>query len=274
MPSQMIRNGDAIQLNYGGFVPLSTVDWRGRAVCTVFFRGCPLRCSYCQNAAIFDGEDKRDTDEVITLIKGSRLAVSGVVFSGGEPTMQKDALLTLARAAKGLGLACGLQTNGIFPGTIEALLKERLVDKIAIDYKTQWEGFSCVENGTGESGTNYRKNAGRSIKIAGKAFREKTLPELEIVVTVFYENVKYLQEISYMVADLPLVLQQGEHKIPMVPGGAANISEYIARKWDTIEQYTPMTLPEIQKIADGLKRDVRIRTRETGEITYLRKYLL
>jgi len=270
----MIHNGDAIRLNYGGFVPLSTVDWRGRAVCTVFFRGCPLRCSYCQNAAIFDGKDERDTDEIIALIKGSRLAVSGVVFSGGEPTMQKDALLTLARAAKGLGLATGLQTNGIFPATIEALLKERLVDKIAIDYKTQWEGFSCVENGVGESGTNYRKNARESIEIAGKAFREKTLPELEIVVTVFYENVKYLQEISYMVADLPLVLQQGEHKIPMVPGGAANISEYIARKWDTIEQYTPMTLKEIKKIADGLKRDVRIRTRETGEITYLRKYLL
>ena len=60
----------------------------------------------------------------------------------------------------------------------------------------------------------------------------------------------------------------------MVPGGAANISAYISQQWDTIEQYTPMTLAEIKKIADGLKRDVRIRTRETGEITYSRKYLL
>ena len=274
MPSQMIRNGDAIQLNFGGFIPLSTVDWRGRAVCTVFFRGCPLRCSYCQNAAIFDGEDERDTDEIVALIKGSKLAVSGVVFSGGEPTMQKDALLTLARAAKGLGLATGIQTNGIFPATIEALVKERLVDRIAIDYKTRWEGFSCAGDGSEQSGQDYRKNVRQSIKIAGDAFREKTLPELEIVVTVFYENVKYLQEISKTAGDIPLVLQQGEHKIPMVPGGATNISAYISQKLDTIEQYTPMTLAEIKKIADGLKRDVRIRTRETGEITYSRKYLL
>ncbi|HET6580251.1 MAG TPA: ribonucleoside-triphosphate reductase activating protein, partial [Methanoregula sp.] len=32
-------------MNFGGFIPLSTIDWRGRAVCTVFFRGCPIRCS-------------------------------------------------------------------------------------------------------------------------------------------------------------------------------------------------------------------------------------
>jgi pyruvate formate lyase activating enzyme len=269
--SHISGKGDAIRLNFGGFVPLSTVDWRGRAVCTVFFRGCPLRCSYCQNAAIFEGEDYRDTDEVITLMKGSKLAISGVVFSGGEPALQKEALLVLARAAKALGLATGIQTNGAFPGTIRALIDEGLIDRIAIDYKTQWEGFSCAQDVTG---LNYKKNVRRSIDIAGNAFREKTLFELEIVVTVFYENAKYLQEISRNVADLPLVLQQGEHKIPMVPGGAANVSEYIAKKWDTIEQYTPMTLKEIQKIADGLKRDVRIRTRDGGEIPYNRRYLL
>ncbi len=270
----MIPNGDAIRLNYGGFIPLSTVDWRGRSVCTVFFRGCPLRCRYCQNAAILAGKDERDTDEIIALIGGTKLAASGVVFSGGEPTMQEDALLLLARASKGLGLAVGLQTNGIFPDTVEALVKERLVDKIAIDYKTQWEGFSCVGDDRGPSCPDYRKNVRRSIEIAAEAFRKKTLPEFEIVVTVFYENAKYLQEISRMFCDIPLVLQQGEHKIPMVPGGVANASAYLARKQDSIGQYTPLTLAEIQKIADGLKRDVRIRTREIGEIAYDRRYLL
>ena len=52
--------------------------------------------------------------------------------------MQKDALLFLARAAKKMGLAVGIQTNGLFPETLLALIKERLVDRIAIDYKTQW----------------------------------------------------------------------------------------------------------------------------------------
>ncbi|MGB8892179.1 MAG: anaerobic ribonucleoside-triphosphate reductase activating protein [Methanoregula sp.] len=272
----MIPNGDGIRVNFGGFIPLSTVDWRGRSVCTVFFRGCPLRCSYCQNSSIFDGEDYRRIEEIISLIKSSKLAVSGVIFSGGEPTMQKDPLLALARAAKSLGLATGIQTNGIFPDTIETLVNERVIDKIAIDYKTQWEGYSCVGNGSEPSLSNYRMNVLRSIEIAGKAYREKILPELEVVVTVFYENVKYLQEISKTIGDIPLVLQQGEHKMPMLKGGVTNTSSYITQtqKWNTIKQYTPMTLAEIQKIADGLKRDVRIRTRDIGEMTYTRKYLL
>jgi pyruvate formate lyase activating enzyme len=270
----MIRYGDGIRLNYGGFIPLSTVDWRGRSVCTVFFRGCPLRCSYCQNAAILAGKDLRDTDEIIDLIRGSKIAASGVVFSGGEPTMQKDALLVLARAAKKFGLAVGIQTNGLFPDTIDMLIREQLVDRIAIDYKTQWEGFTCAGEGAGLTSPNYKKNVQRSVEIAAAAFREKILHEFEIVVTVFYENAKYLQEISRMFGDIPLVLQQGEHKIPMVPGGVRNASAYLAEKQAGLGQYTPLTLAEIKTIADGLKRDVRIRTREIGEMAYNRRYLL
>ena len=50
------------------------------------------------------------------MIRGSLFAISGVVFSGGEPTLQKEALLSLARIAKGMGLAVGVQTNGVYPG--------------------------------------------------------------------------------------------------------------------------------------------------------------
>ena len=77
-----------------------------------------------------------------------------------------------------------------------------------------------------------------------------------------------------MALGLPLVLQQGEHKIPMAPGGISNVTAYIAGKRDTVGKYTPMTLAEIQKIAEGLKRDLRIRTRDIGEISYDRGYLL
>ncbi len=163
----MIHNGDAIQLNYGGFVPLSTVDWRGRSVCTVFFRGCPVRCTYCQNAAILAGKDFRGIDEIVGLIKESRLAVSGVVFSGGEPTMQKDALLALARAAQKLGFATGVQTNGVFPDTLEALIKDRLLDRVALDIKTRWARYNNLLGG------NYVKNVQRSLALCTEAHRKR-----------------------------------------------------------------------------------------------------
>jgi pyruvate formate lyase activating enzyme len=247
------------------------VDWRGRSACTVFFRGCPLRCSYCQNEAIQTGSDLRETSEIMDMIRTSSPFISSVVFSGGEPTLQKEALLELARFAKKLQLKVGLQTNGQFPATLEALIAGKLVDKIAIDYKTRWEGFSSV---TGDhsrvSGNTYRDTIKKSIDLCKKALREQDLAELEIVLTVFYENEEYIREIATRIGTIPLVLQQGEHKIGALQGTVSDIShgEYISKRKSLQELHPPLTLAEIQKIADELGRTVRIRTREIGEITY------
>ena len=264
-----------MQVNFGGFIPLSTVDWRGRAVCTVFLRGCPLRCSYCQNEAIQTGEDYRDLEEIVSMIRSSAPFISGVVFSGGEPTAQAEALTALAEHAKQLGLYVGIQTSGLFPETLATLIGKKLADRIAIDYKSRWEAFSGTENGSSLlPASGYQKNLNRSIEICTRAFREKTLPEFEVVVTVFYENEKYIKTIAEKIGDVPLVVQQGEHKIPMMPERILNMTEYIAKKQNQKEYYTPMTLAEITKIAGSLKRDVRIRTREVGEIACKRSYIL
>jgi pyruvate formate lyase activating enzyme len=205
------------------------------------------------------------------MIKTSSPFISGVVFSGGEPTLQKEALLELARFAKKLQLMVGLQTNGQFPATLEALIAEKLVDRIAIDYKTRWEGFSSM---TGDriaaSGENYQNTIKRSIALCKKALREQELSEFECVITVFYENEEYIKEIAAQIGTTPLVLQQGEHKIGALQETVSDIShgEYISKRKSLQELHPPLTLAEIKKIADELGRTVRIRTREVGEITY------
>jgi pyruvate formate lyase activating enzyme len=72
-----------LNVNYGGFVYVSTKDWPGRAVCTVFLRGCPLRCSYCHNAPLQTGTSDVDTGEIIQKIEDSLPLVSGMILSGG-----------------------------------------------------------------------------------------------------------------------------------------------------------------------------------------------
>jgi pyruvate formate lyase activating enzyme len=201
-------------VNFGGFVPISTIDWRGRAVCTIFLRGCPLRCSYCQNEAIQTGQDLRDIEEIREMVNGSAPFVSGIVISGGEPTLQGDAVVELSRHARTLGLKVGLQTNGLFPDTLDRLIRERLVDRVAIDYKTRWEGFSGLQGGYSTMpADNYEKCLRTSIALCKKASREDILEEFEIVITAFYENADYIKKISAEIGTTPLVLQQGEHKI-------------------------------------------------------------
>ena len=226
-------------MNFGGFVPLSTVDWRGRSVCTVFFRGCPVRCTYCQNSAILAGSDERDLDEITTMIRGSLLAISGVVFSGGEPTMQKDALIALAREAKGMGLAVGVQTNGVYPETLDALIREHIVDRVALDIKARWARYNNLLKG------NYVKNVQKSLALCREAHESDQLPEFEVVITLFRG---YDDEVSFIAGEVggtDLVLQQG-----------------------VTEKVSPLSEDEMKKIADTLVRGVRIRTREGGEIFY------
>lgn len=235
----------------------------------VFFRGCPIRCSYCQNEGILTGEDYRDTGEIEEMIRSSLPFISGVVFSGGEPTLQREALAVLARFAKKNGLAVGVQTNGMFPAALNQLIEERLVDKVALDFKSRFEGYS---GGRGRDSVfeNYERNAKKTFSLCRSAYAKDILGEFEVVITIFYENEEYIQKISNMIGNIPLVLQQGEHKVLRLAEMPADMTEgeYLERKRRLQEEYHPLTMDEIKRIAGTLGRKVRIRTREAGEIQY------
>lgn len=208
-------------------------------MCTIFFRGCPVRCAYCQNSAILSGKDLRDLDEVIEMIKGSLLAITGVVFSGGEPTMQKDALLSLAKSTKSLGLGVGIHTNGVYPDTLSALIENRLVDHVALDIKARWARYNNLLK------VNCVESVQKSLALCRDAHQNGSLPEFEVVITLFRGYDDEVPIIAQEAGDVDIVLQQG-----------------------VTENVLPLSEDEMKAIADGLLREVRIRTREGGEIVY------
>jgi len=140
-----IAEARAGELAIAGLVPLSTVDWPGRLVATVFCQGCPWRCDYCHNQAILDPRTPGAVPwaDVTDLLARRRGLLDGVVFSGGEATMQ-HALLPAVRAVREAGFAVGLHTGGAFPVRLRALLGvdesghrvgEALVDWVGFDVK-------------------------------------------------------------------------------------------------------------------------------------------
>ncbi|WFN34876.1 anaerobic ribonucleoside-triphosphate reductase activating protein [Methanogenium sp. S4BF] len=230
-----------MNINFGGFVPISTVDWRGRSVCTVFLRGCPVHCHYCHNPELQGGADLRTAEEILDLIQSSRMLISGVIFSGGEPTMQKDALIALAEGCRAMGLKVGVQTNGVFPETLEELVSRSLIDLVHLDLKTRWEHYPKLLKVKPEVTAKVQ----RSLAFCREAYQKGTLSEFQVVVTLFPGREDDVAYISREVPDVDFVLNQG------VSG-----------------ELTPLSFNELKGLADKIQRPVRIRTREDGEVTY------
>ena len=226
-------------VNFGGFIPISTVDWPGRAVCTVFLRGCPVRCDYCHNLHLQTGSDYRSTDEILDLIRSSKIAVSGVIFSGGEPTFQGEPLRELAVKSKNAGFLVGIHTNGVYPEVIRDLIRSRSLYRVALDIKARWNRYDNLFR------ERYAAAVKETLMVCKDAYNTGDLLEFQVVITLFrgYEDeVKY---ISRDTVGLDLVLQQGVHgEVP------------------------PLTSCELKEIADSLGRPVIIRTREDGEFYY------
>ncbi len=121
-------------LRVGGLVPLTTVDWPGALAAVVFCQGCPWRCPYCHNPHLLPARGARMVPwaEVRRLLERRRGLLDGVVFSGGEPTVQ-PALAAALDEVRGLGFRTGLHTAGPYPRRLAALLPR--LDWVALDVK-------------------------------------------------------------------------------------------------------------------------------------------
>jgi len=131
----------------GGFQPFTLSDFPGHVAAIVFTQGCTFRCPFCHNAGLLPTTAPLphgpDREQVLRFLAGRSGRLSGLVLSGGEPTLQPD-LAAFTRAARASALAIKLDTNGSRPDIIEALLAEGLVDYVAMDIKAPLEKYSLL----------------------------------------------------------------------------------------------------------------------------------
>ena len=89
-----------MKINVAGIVEESIVDGEGFRF-VVFCQGCPHHCVGCHNPSSWSFEEKEmvDADDIYQkMIKNPML--DGLTLSGGEPFMQVDALVELAKKVK------------------------------------------------------------------------------------------------------------------------------------------------------------------------------
>jgi pyruvate formate lyase activating enzyme len=119
-----------------GLRPCSFIDYPGRLAAVVFTHGCNLRCRYCHNPGLVAGPPPRrvEAGEVLSLLAARRGRLDGLVVTGGEPTLHPRLPRFLA-AVKEQGFLVKLDTNGTGPAALALLLRQGLVDFVAIDLK-------------------------------------------------------------------------------------------------------------------------------------------
>ena len=126
-----------VRLRVGGITDMSTVDWYGNVSLIVFCAGCNYRCPYCQNSALISLDSGREID--LELLKerleANKVINDAVVFTGGEPVLQPDAIIEAAKLVKSRGLKVMLDTNGSVKENLDRILRSSYIDRIALDVK-------------------------------------------------------------------------------------------------------------------------------------------
>ena len=161
----------ATELKIGGLVSLSSCDWPGELVATVFCQGCPWHCRYCHNPHLLSAEVPGQIawSAVMRLLHRRVGLLDGVVFSGGEPTLQ-PALAAAMRDVRAIGLRVGLHTAGSFPNRLVEVLG--LVDWVGFDVKAPFARYERI-TGVPGSGSRARESL-EHLLASGTAYEVRT----------------------------------------------------------------------------------------------------
>jgi len=158
----------------GGVQKVSLIDYPGHICAVVFLRGCNFRCPYCHNPELVDpaqfGECVPE-DDVWRYLEGRRGKLDAVTVSGGEPTLQTD-LPEFIRQIRERDFKVKIDTNGSRPDVLDGLVRDGLVDYIAMDVKGPLSKYGLVTGSRVKAETIARSI--EIIKVSGVAYEFRT----------------------------------------------------------------------------------------------------
>ena len=126
-----------------GLQKMTLLDFPGRVACTVFLGGCDFRCPFCHNFELADGSARpvMDEGELLGFLEKRKGLLDGVAITGGEPCLHPG-LPELMGKLKAMGYAVKLDTNGMHPDRLAAILGKGLADYVAMDIKNSPEKYA------------------------------------------------------------------------------------------------------------------------------------
>ncbi len=130
-----------------GYSQLTLLDYPGHLACTIFCGHCNFRCPFCHNASLVLHSDEQPVipeEKIFEHLKKRTGIIEGVAITGGEPTVHKDLPDFIRRIKDETGLAVKLDTNGTDPSMVEQLIRDKLIDYVAMDIKTSPKRYALA----------------------------------------------------------------------------------------------------------------------------------
>lgn len=140
----------------GGLEKLTLLDYPDHLAAIIFTQGCNFRCHFCYNPMLVlpqKGKDDKNKKEkgspslslknLFLFLKERFGRLEGVVITGGEPTLHPD-LPFFIKKIKKIGYLIKLDTNGTDPEMLSELVKDGLIDYIAMDLKAPLTKYEAV----------------------------------------------------------------------------------------------------------------------------------
>lgn len=162
-----------------GFQKTSLIDYPKKICSVIFLPRCNFRCGYCHNPELVLGDSSEEILEgyVLNKLEERKGLVDSVCITGGEPTLHKD-LPGFIKKLKDKGLKVKLDTNGSNPEVLKQLIKDKIIDFIAMDVKNVFEKYE--ETANSNVNTEMIKESIKIIIQSGieHEFRTTVLPKL------------------------------------------------------------------------------------------------
>ena len=229
-------------MKIAGLQKMSMVDYPGFIAATVFTQGCNFKCGFCYNRDLIatDKDPGFSQEEIFKYLNKRRNMIEGVCVTGGEPTLWPD-LADFACRVKDIGLKFKLDTNGSDPDIISEMLKEGLLDFIAMDIKTSFSKYHLLK-----TPKNVEASLMKSIQTIISSqipyeFRTTCVPEL------------VTEEDIYSIGDVIKTAQR--HCLQQFRPNETTIEE----KYSKLKPYDKKKLSEFKSILEKFVKKVIIR---------------
>ncbi len=130
----------------GGLQKISLLDYPDKISAIIFTAGCNFRCPYCHNPELVNKIDKKmlfPEQKILDFLSKRIKKIDAVVITGGEPTLHQD-LPDFIKKIKKMDFLIKLDSNGTNPQMLKQLIKNNLLNYIAMDIKAPLNKYEQV----------------------------------------------------------------------------------------------------------------------------------